>query len=129
MSDTLHGVPLPSGLPPPPSSATAGDFDAASRKLIEEAFRPVQEAWDRRADDMLAVLADSSLARAEVRSAVRTIRACAWIGVMAIVLLVFAAAQTLEQDRAELRHLRELDRAERTAQLDSVSKRIKYCVR
>ncbi len=87
-------------------------------------FAPVQRAWDQRAEDMLAVLADSSQARSEVKRAVRTIRICAWSGVLAILLASLTIWQVLERDRRESRRLRELDRMLQDAAIDDLSRHI-----
>lgn len=113
MSDTLHGVPMP------PEAEVS-----AARRAIEAVFAPVQRAWDQRAEDMLAVLADSSQARAEVRRAVRTIRICAWCGVLAILLASLTVWQVLERDRRENRNRRELDRMLQEAALADLRQHI-----
>jgi hypothetical protein len=112
VTDTLHGLPVPE------------EDVSAARRAIEQAFVPVQRAWDQRAEDMLAVLADSSQARSEIKRAVRTIRLCAWCGVLAILLASITVWQVLERDRRESRKLRELDHVERVAAVEELGRRI-----
>jgi hypothetical protein len=109
MSDTLHGVPVPD--------------EIQLRQAIEAAFGPVAKAWDARSQDMLDVLADSSLARAEVRRGVGTIRIAAMLGVLAMLGTGLAVWTTLNADRAERRLFRQLDAEARTAAAAELSAR------
>lgn len=119
--DTLPGLPLAELEAEPPPQL---------RDLLREQFAPVLQAWDARAGDMLAVLADSTAARIEIKAAVRTIRACAWCGVLALLLVGFSVWTVLEHDRAELRRLRELDQRERQAIMEELGRRInRACLR
>lgn len=131
MTDTLPGVPLPAlELEGPPTESDELRALERQRRVMGDLFAPVQRAWDDRASDMLAVLADSAQARAEVKSAVRTIRTCAWLGVLALLLVGASVWQVLEHDRAELRKLRELDRLERQAAVEEMGRRVnRACLR
>jgi len=95
MSDTLHGVPVPE--------------EIQLRQAIEGAMKPLVKSWDARAQDMLDVLADSSLARAEVRRGVAWIRFAAVLGVLAMAVSGLAIWTALERDRLDRRLYRQLD--------------------
>lgn len=110
MTDTLHGVPVPT--------------EIQLRQAIEAAFEPIGKAWDQRSQDMLDVLADSSLARAEVRRGVGTIRIAAMLGVLAILASGLAIWTTLERDRADRRLYRQLDDQARAAAVVELSRRL-----
>ena len=95
MSDTLHGVPVPD--------------EIQLRQAIESAMKPLVKTWDARAQDMLDVLADSGLARAEVRRGVAWIRFAAVLGVLAMAVSGLAIWTALERDRLDRRLYRQLD--------------------
>jgi hypothetical protein len=95
VSDTLHGVPVPD--------------EIQLRQAIESALRPLVRNWDARSQDMLDVLADSSLARAEVRRGVAWIRVAAVLGVVAMAVSGLAIWTALERDRLDRRLYRQLD--------------------
>lgn len=115
MSDTLHGVPVPD--------------EIQLRQAIEAAFGPVLKTWDARSQDMLDVLADSSLARAEVRRGVATMRLAAMLGVLAMVGSGAAIWTVLEHDSAERRLYRQLDEQARSAAVVELSRRLQsVCV-
>lgn len=108
--DTLHGVPVPD--------------EIQLRQAIEAAFGPVLKTWDSRSQDMLDVLADSSLARAEVRRGVATMRIAAMLGVLALVASGLAIWTTLERDRADRRLYRQLDEQARATAVVELSRRL-----
>ncbi len=93
--DTLPGVPVPD--------------EIKLRQAIDASFAPLLKNWDARSQDMLDVLADSGLARAEVRRGVRTIRVAAVCGVLAMIVSGLAIGTALERDRTERRLYRQLD--------------------
>lgn len=114
--DTLHGVPLP----PPPRLLTE-PFEL--QQTIADAFIPIRSIWDKRSEDMLAVLAQSSESSVRVREAVRTMRLCCWCAVVGVLLVGFTLWQVLEHDRAENRRARELDRQMLTDELGASIRR------
>jgi len=111
MTDTLHGVPVPD--------------EIQLRQAIEGAMRPLVKNWDARSQDMLDVLADSSLARAEVRRGVAWIRFAAVLGVLAMVASGFAVWTALERDRADRRLFRQLDEQARAGAVAELSWRMR----
>lgn len=122
MTDTLHGVPVPAEF----------ELEAARRTqaAIEQVFGPVRQAWEARSQDMLDVLADSQLARAEVRRGVGTIRLAAMLGVLAMLAGGLAVWTTLERERAERRLHRQLeDRAREAAALELGRRLERACAR
>lgn len=85
----------------------------AVRDAVAEQLAPVAAAWDARSRDMLDVLAEASDAKAQVRSAARTIKVAAWIGVAALLLSGFSIWRVLEQERLDRRVFREQEQVRR----------------
>lgn len=95
------------GTPPPTT------LQRALRDALDEQLAPVIKTWDARTRDMLDVLAEASDAKQQVRSAARTIKLAAWIGVAVVLLSGFSIWRVLEQERLDRRVFREQEQVRR----------------
>jgi hypothetical protein len=93
-------------LPPPTPSQREWIRDAVRAELALQ-MKPILDAWDRRSQDMLAVLSEASDAKHQVRSAARTIKIAGWLGVISLVGSGFGLWHVLERERADRRAFRE----------------------
>ena len=93
----------------------------AQRQWIREAVRlelgaqmaPILDAWDKRSRDMLDVLREAADAKAQVRSASRTIKLAGWLGVASLLVSGLLIWQVLERERSERRSFRESEQLRR----------------
>ena len=98
---------------PPPTPAQQQWIREAMRIELAEQMKPVLKTWDARSADMLDVLRDAGDARAQVRSAARTIKAASWLGVAAVLASGLLIWQVLVSERAARRAFRAAARQRR----------------
>lgn len=100
------------GMPPPTSTQREWIREAVRVELAAQ-MKPILDAWDRRSQDMLAVLSEAADAKHQVRSASRTIKLAGWLGVLSLVVSGVMIWQVLERERSDRRAFREAEAVRR----------------
>lgn len=137
---TLLGIPEPSDERPPPTFAqrqligevvldTLPHVQPLLDHAIAEAMKPVLGTWDARSGDMLDVLREAGEAKAQVRRAVATIKACAWLTVLLMLVAGGCLWVALERERADRRAFRESEQARRREAAELIVKRTEAACR
>ncbi len=93
----------------------------AVRQAVGEALAPVGRFLDERSQLMLDVVADASEARAQVRSAVRTIKVTLWLKVAIVLGASVAVSMVLDADRRDRRRAVEMQEGRRDTAVDSIN--------
>ncbi len=96
-------------------------LQALVRQAVGEALAPIGRFLDERSQLMLDVVADAAEARAQVRSAVRTIKITVWLKVALVLGAAVAVTVVLDAERKDRRRAVEMQEGRRDTAVESIN--------